>query len=147
MTTRTPLSTRPRLLASLLVTAVLVLGACGDDESTPEATPATDSATSVDTIDRSDDTDDETIGVDEVGSDEADADSTSDAADSTSDAVGETTMVDTTFGTIEVPADPQRVVALDAITALLMVSIGVEPDLYADPNGAIILQGLLDQRG
>lgn len=142
--------TRPLLLllrlAVLLLAAALVTVACGDDESGGSSEPAA--------ADANDDQGDAAGTVSESGDSPTDPSDTGSAPDQPAsddagagDAETRTRVASTTFGDIEVPIDPQRVIALDAISALLMVSVGVDPALFADPNGAIVLQGLLDQRG
>jgi iron complex transport system substrate-binding protein len=56
---------------------------------------------------------------------------------------GETRTVDTEFGPVEVPAAPQRVVALDEYAALNALAVGVEPTLvfaaYQSEVGGVVL--------
>ncbi|MEM9035914.1 MAG: ABC transporter substrate-binding protein [Actinomycetota bacterium] len=126
-----PARGRRRRVAALALGVVLLAGACGDgDDADAEVTEAsTDATTST-----------------SVGGGEAESSDTTVGGDVEPADLGDR-VVATSFGEVEIPGGVETVLTLDAITALNMVSVGVEPSRYADPNGAVILQGLLAERG
>lgn len=125
---------RALLLPALLVAIVSLAAACGNDDGDSTASPEAAEATSTPT-----EAPEETVTA---APETATPDMATPEADDTAMQV-----VQTSFGEVEVPVNPQRVIALDAIAALMMVSVGLEPLIYADPNGATILQQILGERG
>lgn len=105
-----PHSIRWRIIV-VVAALSLVAAACGggdDDRSDGAATGADDaSGTTADAaVDGSDEGEDEPSSV---GDD------------------GELRTVRTSFGEVEVPVNPERIIALDAISAVNLLSVGVEP--------------------
>ncbi|MEM9040082.1 MAG: ABC transporter substrate-binding protein [Actinomycetota bacterium] len=163
-TSRTSRSSRgSRLIAGLLTLGVLI-AACGSDDA---AEDSTDSATEA--ASQADQTESEATAADEPGGDEPDGDDgtgsstdgaeadieadeaseeAADDAKAPSDAPDdELRVVQTSFGEVEVPANPERVVALDAVAAMNLISVGVEPTTVFDINGAETVRNVLTERG
>jgi iron complex transport system substrate-binding protein len=65
------------------------------------------------------------------------------AASSAGEGAGGTRTIETEFGPVDVPTDPQRVVALDEYAALNALAVGVEPTLvfaaYQSEVGGVVL--------
>ncbi|MEM7326228.1 MAG: ABC transporter substrate-binding protein [Actinomycetota bacterium] len=139
MTRRTP--NRYRLSAALVAISLLA-AACGSDgaEQRADGTPAESSqegsGSSSGGADAAASTDE-----DEAGSDTSDDSAAADSAD------GELRTVQTSFGDVQIPVDPQRIIALDAVAAMNLISVGVEPTTVFDINGAAVVRTVLTDRG
>ena len=111
-------------------------GVLGSDD------PAADDATGSSTDGAEPETADADATVDEAGEEPTDeAEVPSDAPDD------ELRVVQTSFGEVEVPANPERIVALDAVAAMNLISVGVEPTTVFDINGAEAVRNVLTERG
>ncbi|MEM1332185.1 MAG: ABC transporter substrate-binding protein [Actinomycetota bacterium] len=108
-----------------------------DDDSS--GSEATSSATADDA------TADESSASGTAGTEETDGAAGTEAADD--EAAGATKIVQTSFGEVEVPVDPERIVALDAVAAMNLISVGVEPTTVFDINGAEAVRNVLTDRG
>ncbi|MFN3216850.1 MAG: ABC transporter substrate-binding protein [Acidimicrobiales bacterium] len=128
---------RLRALAALFAALALLTAACGDDDSESDAATAstTEAAEGVETAEADAGEAAATDEEEEAGADEAEeeagAGEEADAEDTSGDesaAVGETRTVETVDGPVEVPADPQRIVAMQDQNALLpLLELGVVP--------------------
>ncbi|MEM1335138.1 MAG: ABC transporter substrate-binding protein, partial [Actinomycetota bacterium] len=166
-------TTRVLTAAALLIAA----SACGsDDTSTDDGNPAsasasasasdsgsgsaTDSASGsasepadaeteqADSTDQQD-TDDAATDTDTDAESATSADDTGDAesGDGADDGEVATRVVETSFGPIELPVDPRRVIALDEYAAMNLLAVGIEPIQTIGSYSSIVSQRLLADRG
>lgn len=130
-----PRRLRLRALAAVFVALALLTAACGDDEAESDAAPAsaTEPAEAAEDAEAEPGEEASADAAQEEGADDgAGADEEAEAAEDTSDdesaAVGGTRTVETVDGPVEVPADPQRIVAMQDQNALLpLLELGVIP--------------------
>lgn len=127
---------RRHRLTSMLLVLGLLAAACGSDDTEQDAaeTSVLSTATTEGTG--------ETPAPDDLAEELADAGAADDEA-----ADDGTRLVQTSFGEVEVPTNPERIVALDAIAAMNLISVGIEPTTVFDINGAEAIRTVLADRG
>ncbi|MEM9893805.1 MAG: ABC transporter substrate-binding protein [Actinomycetota bacterium] len=121
------------VVACLLLATVVA--ACGDDDSETAADPVAADTVEEDAGAAAEESDGTAVTTD--GSEE----SSVDADDA------ELRVVQTSFGEVEVPVDPERIIALDAIAAVNLLSVGVRPTTVFDISGAASVRQVLAEIG
>ncbi|MEM9516747.1 MAG: ABC transporter substrate-binding protein, partial [Actinomycetota bacterium] len=69
------------------------------------------------------------------------------ALETTAASSGDTRIVETSFGDIELPVDPQRVIALDEYAAMNLLAVGIEPMETYTAYSSLVSQDILAERG
>ncbi|MEM9033608.1 MAG: ABC transporter substrate-binding protein [Actinomycetota bacterium] len=124
-----------RSLAAVLLALAMVAAACGDaddegadaDASSSETAPSTSAA--------------------ETTPPTTEAPSSTEAPATTAAAEAETRVVDSFLGEIEIPVDPQRIIALDEYAAMSLLALGIEPLETIASYSSLVSQEILVDRG
>ncbi|MEM9653653.1 MAG: ABC transporter substrate-binding protein [Actinomycetota bacterium] len=117
----------------------LLAAACGSEQSSADGAGGDVASASA-----SESPDTESLTSSSQAGEETPAASTTSAADTGDD----TRVVETAFGQVEIPVDPQRVIALDEYAAMNIVAVGLEPTaIVGSPFASLVSQDILADLG
>ncbi|MEM9615667.1 MAG: ABC transporter substrate-binding protein [Actinomycetota bacterium] len=139
MKTRNPL-----LLACLLSLLIGLVAACGSDDTDDASTDSASASASASASDASTGEADDATGTEDA----SDAAATEDGeAEGDADGEAATRTVESLYGPVEVPVEPERVFVLDEYAGAAMVYSGVEPIAAFGTFRARIPLAILDESG
>ncbi|MEM7324013.1 MAG: ABC transporter substrate-binding protein [Actinomycetota bacterium] len=138
----------------LAITLALVAAGCGSDDADVDAagTSADETATGSGSSAADDQAGDETDDAEDPAEEDTGDDAENTAGEDAEDTAGEdadtgSREVETSFGTVEVPNDPQRVLALDEYAAMSMLAVGIEPMEVVGSYSSLVSQEILTDAG
>lgn len=126
---------RRRRAGAVVVALALLASACGGGDQASEATAGQDATTSGPA------SVEEPASSSPTPSRSASPGTAADGEDST------TRTVETSFGVIEVPVDPRRVVALDEYAAMNLLAVGIRPTQVFGAYSSLVSQEILGDGG